>query len=446
VQRIGLGHQYVRLYAWQCVQASGTDFRVFVIQQEDQITDYLLFSSSTATAHQKKKPKDENISDEVTEHHKRPRKRKAEEASIVYDREASLREADPDSTELHRKEKGKRIKSFSDYAAERVNVKETEARTVFVGNVALGVKKKTLMKHFKCCGKIETIRLRSVPVADLKLPKKASVIMKNFHSSRSSANAYIVFETKAAAVRALLLNGTELRGLHIRVDSAKASKVHNHKHSVFIGNLPFDTEDENLRQHFEVCGEVTSVRIIRDKVTNAGKGFGYVTFEEAPSVGLALSLNNQMFNGRPLRVERSTGKAKPAPNMSKAGRRLSKTPEKAGIDSPKKKTKPRKRDLQNEEDSHAKKHKDGSKPLAAKKPRIEQRNFQHEDSLAKKSKEGNKSPAKKPRTEQSSIVSTPGNKQPLDHKKMREKMRKKLRRRALAQKKASLGQFLTKSR
>jgi len=34
-----------------------------------------------------------------------------------------------------------------------------------------------------------------------------------------------------------------------------------------------------LRKHFAECGEIDNVRIIRDKTTGVGKGFGYIVFE-----------------------------------------------------------------------------------------------------------------------------------------------------------------------
>ena len=43
-------------------------------------------------------------------------------------------------------------------------------------------------------------------------------------------------------------------------------------------NLNADVEEESLRRHFTVCGNITNVRVIRDQKTGAGKGFGYVTF------------------------------------------------------------------------------------------------------------------------------------------------------------------------
>lgn len=42
---------------------------------------------------------------------------------------------------------------------------------------------------------------------------------------------------------------------------------------------PADTEEEALRQAFVECGDVESVRIVRDSKTGAGKGFGFILFK-----------------------------------------------------------------------------------------------------------------------------------------------------------------------
>lgn len=39
-----------------------------------------------------------------------------------------------------------------------------------------------------------------------------------------------------------------------------------------------EAEEEDLRSHFANCGEIESVRIVRDKKLASGKGFGYINF------------------------------------------------------------------------------------------------------------------------------------------------------------------------
>ena len=48
------------------------------------------------------------------------------------------------------------------------------------------------------------------------------------------------------------------------------------RHSIFVGNLPFAVEEEELWTAFADCGAIKRVRVIRDKITNLGKGFAYV--------------------------------------------------------------------------------------------------------------------------------------------------------------------------
>ena len=60
------------------------------------------------------------------------------------------------------------------------------------------------------------------------------------------------------------------------MDCEGESKKNDYETTVFIGNLPFRIEEEDVRSHFEQAGTVEYVRIIRDPVTLQGKGFGYV--------------------------------------------------------------------------------------------------------------------------------------------------------------------------
>ena len=134
-------------------------------------------------------------------------------------------------------------------------------------------------------------------------------------------NAYIVFKDQESALKALggagALFGEEGAQRHIRVDSCRASTATKRgkpakrdpeepkkdtKKTVFVGNLPFTTETEKLWEFFSQAGDVTNVRIIRDRQTQVGKGFAYVAFKDRSSVSLALKLGGQPFQTRSLRI------------------------------------------------------------------------------------------------------------------------------------------------
>ncbi|XP_070179319.1 RNA-binding protein 34-like isoform X2 [Littorina saxatilis] len=200
--------------------------------------------------------------------------------------------------------------------------KATEKRTVFVGNVPLTASKKMLTKLFRAFGEIESVRFRCAPVADPTTKKRVAVILKEFHEQRNNITAYICFKEEESAKKAISLNGHLVDGLHIRVDSAKPQTKQETKRSVFVGNLPFAIEEEVIRKHFEDCGTIENVRVIRDRNTNLGKGFCYILFESKDSVSLALKLQKFTLQGRELRIQRCSDKAKN--DGKKAGKKKNK--------------------------------------------------------------------------------------------------------------------------
>ncbi|KAM6083573.1 RNA-binding protein 34 [Theristicus caerulescens] len=191
-----------------------------------------------------------------------------------------------------------------------------DRRTVFVGNLPVNCTVQALKSLFKEYGQIKSIRFRSLVPAEDTLSKKLAAIKHKVHPNAKFVNAYVVFKEECDAIKALNENGTEIAsGFHIRVDIASKTSSHDNKRSVFLGNLSYDISDDAVRDHFSVCGDVVAVRIVRDRKTGLGKGFGYVLFEDTDAVHLALKLNDSLLMGRKIRVKRCGEKWK-APQKS----------------------------------------------------------------------------------------------------------------------------------
>ena len=181
--------------------------------------------------------------------------------------------------------------------------------TLFVGNISVATTEKELKRLFSKYGVVESVRFRSVAFSDPALPKKAAFILKKFNNGKDSMNSYVVMATEKAARAALVLNSTEFNGKTFRVDMAVAPKESvsfDESRSVFVGNLPLTISDDAVRKFFSSCGLVSSVRLVRDSTTQLGKGFGFVLFESANSVKLALSLHGGSLEGRELRIFKSS--------------------------------------------------------------------------------------------------------------------------------------------
>lgn len=74
--------------------------------------------------------------------------------------------------------------------------------------------------------------------------------------------------------------------------------------TIYIGNMSFDTTEDQLRQAFEDFGEVSTVNIITDKYSGKPKGFAFVEMSTKDEAAAAISgLNGQELNGRTLNVD-----------------------------------------------------------------------------------------------------------------------------------------------
>lgn len=71
------------------------------------------------------------------------------------------------------------------------NEKLVADRTVFVGNIPLPTTTSKLKKLFSKYGNVETVRIRGIPVADVRVPKKVAYIKQQFHPDRTSAHCYV---------------------------------------------------------------------------------------------------------------------------------------------------------------------------------------------------------------------------------------------------------------
>jgi len=78
---------------------------------------------------------------------------------------------------------------------------------------------------------------------------------------------------------------------------------------IYVGNLPYDIGENELKQLFEQHGEVSSAQIIVDKHSGRSKGFGFVEMTDDSQAEAAIeALNNQDFQGRNIKVNKARPK------------------------------------------------------------------------------------------------------------------------------------------
>lgn len=73
--------------------------------------------------------------------------------------------------------------------------------------------------------------------------------------------------------------------------------------NIYVGNLSFDTQEDELKELFEGFGAVESAKIISDQFTGRSRGFGFVEMtDRAEGMKAIEELNAKDFGGRSLRV------------------------------------------------------------------------------------------------------------------------------------------------
>lgn len=223
-----------------------------------------------------------------------------------------------------------------------------EPRMVYVGNLAWSVKWQDLKDHMKQAGTVEFARILTLDGSDW---------------GRSRGVAYVRYATEAEAKRAVAtLNHTELSGRKINVDTWTGAKpgpgsgkgygknwgfamqngkggakggpgsgfpnfkggagfwgkglgkavtrVHgDFDQMVYVGNLPYKAEWQELKDHMKTVGNVEFVKILTDDGTDFGrsKGIACVRYTTQPMAEQAIqTLNDSQFMGRKIIVDKWT--------------------------------------------------------------------------------------------------------------------------------------------
>ena len=72
---------------------------------------------------------------------------------------------------------------------------------------------------------------------------------------------------------------------------------------LFVGNLSYQTMENDLREYFSQAGVVTTVNLMLDKVTGKSRGFAFIEYATAEEANKAVEqFHNQDFQGRALTV------------------------------------------------------------------------------------------------------------------------------------------------
>lgn len=183
-----------------------------------------------------------------------------------------------------------------------------ESTTCFIGQLSWNVDNDWLASEFADCGEVVSAR-----------------VQMDRNTGKSRGFGFVEFATAEGANAAAKLNGSkEIDGRTVKIDKTqpkaaaaspdKRAKVFGDVQSpptstLFVGNISWNTTEDDLWGVFGDYGDVKSVRLPTDRESGKPKGFGYVEFSDVESAKKAMeALKGYDLDGRQLRLDFSTPK------------------------------------------------------------------------------------------------------------------------------------------
>lgn len=150
-------------------------------------------------------------------------------------------------------------------------------------------------------------------------------ISRNPETGISRGSGYVTLDSVQAAKAAIVaLDGSDVGGREMRVkysvhmnprrrtnSDALASTplktlIYESPHKLYVGNLAWSVQPEELRNKFSKFGNVTSARVLHDRKSGKNRAYGFLSFASAADRDAARALHGKEFQGRMLVVRDGT--------------------------------------------------------------------------------------------------------------------------------------------
>lgn len=190
----------------------------------------------------------------------------------------------------------------------RKEKKDAVKHSVWIGNLSFDTVKEEIQRYI--IAKVDMIEEKHILRINMPLAKNDGKLIKN------KGFVYVDFATEEQKDKVIGLSEGQLNGRNLLIKDAKNyngrpdknDPIANSKNPpskiLFVGNLSFDTTDEQLQKHFEHCGEIRRIRMATFEDTGKCKGFAFLDFTEEESCVKAMKdKSTYKMAARPLRME-----------------------------------------------------------------------------------------------------------------------------------------------
>jgi len=81
--------------------------------------------------------------------------------------------------------------------------------------------------------------------------------------------------------------------------------------NIYVGNLPYNVNEDELKELFSEFGEVATVNLIKDRFSGQSKGFGFIDMPSNSEADQAIkALNHSQLKGRDIKVNQAEQRSK----------------------------------------------------------------------------------------------------------------------------------------
>ncbi|XP_010480676.1 PREDICTED: 28 kDa ribonucleoprotein, chloroplastic-like [Camelina sativa] len=153
-------------------------------------------------------------------------------------------------------------------------------------------------------------------------------VSRNPQTGESRGSGYVTMGSiNSAKIAIASLDAKEVGGREMRVrysvdmnpgakrnpevlnSTPKKILTYESQYKVYVGNLPWFTQPDGLRQHFSKFGTIVSTRVLHDRKTGKNRVFAFLSFTNSEERDAALSLNETEYEGRRIIVRQGVEKS-----------------------------------------------------------------------------------------------------------------------------------------
>uniref|UniRef100_A0A0D9X3V6 RRM domain-containing protein n=1 Tax=Leersia perrieri TaxID=77586 RepID=A0A0D9X3V6_9ORYZ len=181
--------------------------------------------------------------------------------------------------------------------------RRSRPRELFVSNLPRRCDVDDLYELFRPYGTVLSVEISRDPETGLSRGC-GFVTMRSQPEARTAMNALDGFDLDGREMLVKLSSDVVSKRRNINPTHTPPVKDHifESPHKIYVGNIAWSVEPQELREYFSQCGTVVSTRLLTDRKGGRGRVYGFLSFASAEELEAALKLDNTHFHGRNILV------------------------------------------------------------------------------------------------------------------------------------------------